>query len=153
MGHSWPLFLYFRLFNPVDSDLMSQIFANDWIRTADLCCKNQPLNQLSHNHCPISFCNFIWERLRSGNLRAVIRMSAKEHRLTPVVSKTVISKAQNVSAFGIVWSNTRLKILARGNRQFFLAGNFKFFKSDKTRSVTNPCSESKNESRRLFKSV
>ena len=28
-------------------------FANDWIRTADLWCRKQPLYQLSHNHCPL----------------------------------------------------------------------------------------------------
>ena len=27
-------------------------FANDWIRTVDLWYWKQPLNQLSHNHCP-----------------------------------------------------------------------------------------------------
>ena len=27
-------------------------FANDWIRTADLWYRKQPLYQLSHNHCP-----------------------------------------------------------------------------------------------------
>ena len=27
-------------------------FANDWIRTTDLWYRKQPLNQVSHNHCP-----------------------------------------------------------------------------------------------------
>ena len=28
-------------------------FTNDWIRTADLWCRERLLYQLSHNHCPI----------------------------------------------------------------------------------------------------
>ena len=31
-------------------------FADDWIRTADLWCRKQPLYQLSHNHCPVLSC-------------------------------------------------------------------------------------------------
>ena len=30
-------------------------FANDWIRTADLWNRKQPLYQLSHNHCPPTY--------------------------------------------------------------------------------------------------
>ena len=49
MGHSRPLFLYIRLFNAVDSKQMFNInFANDWIRTANLWYRKQPLYQLSH---------------------------------------------------------------------------------------------------------
>ena len=29
------------------------MFADDWIRTADLWCGKRPLYKLSHNHCPI----------------------------------------------------------------------------------------------------
>ena len=43
-------FLYFRLFNTVDSKYSILIFANDWIRTTDLWNGKQPLYQLSHNH-------------------------------------------------------------------------------------------------------
>ena len=49
------LFLYFRLFNTVDSNCSLQIFANDWIRTADLWSQKLPLYQLSHNHCPTEY--------------------------------------------------------------------------------------------------
>ena len=28
------------------------MFADDWIRTMDLWHRNQPLYQMSHNHCP-----------------------------------------------------------------------------------------------------
>ena len=45
-------FLYFRLFNTVDSKHSIQIFADDWIRIADLWNCKQLLYQLSHNHCP-----------------------------------------------------------------------------------------------------
>ena len=34
MGYSWPLFLYFCLFNTVDVKCSVLTFANDWIRTA-----------------------------------------------------------------------------------------------------------------------
>ena len=45
-------FLYFRLFNTVDSKQMfDKSFANDWIRTADLWCRRRPLYQLSNNQC------------------------------------------------------------------------------------------------------
>ena len=47
------IFLYFRLFNTVDSNKCSINFADDWIRTADLCFQKLPLYQLSHNHCPL----------------------------------------------------------------------------------------------------
>ena len=51
--HSWPLFHYFCLFITVDSEqMLNNIFANDWNRTADLWCRNWPLCQLNHNHCP-----------------------------------------------------------------------------------------------------
>ena len=36
-------FLYFRF--------SKQKFADDWIRSADLWCRSQPLYRLSHNHC------------------------------------------------------------------------------------------------------
>ena len=45
-------FLYFRLFNKVDSKHSIQIFANDWIWTADLWHWKRSLCQLSHNHYP-----------------------------------------------------------------------------------------------------
>ena len=48
-------FLYFRLFNTVDSKQMFNInFADDWIRTVDLWYWKRPLYQLSHNHCPLA---------------------------------------------------------------------------------------------------
>ena len=48
-------FLYFRLFNTVDrKQMFRRNFADDWIRTADLRYRKQPLYQLSHNHCPLS---------------------------------------------------------------------------------------------------
>ena len=55
MGHSRPLFIYFRLFNTqltVNKSSIYKKIANDWIRTADLWYLKQPLYQLSHNHCP-----------------------------------------------------------------------------------------------------
>ena len=54
MGHSLPLFLYIRIFNSVDNtQIMFNInITDDWIRTADLWYRKQPLNQLYHNHCP-----------------------------------------------------------------------------------------------------
>ena len=53
MGHSRPLFLYFHLFNTVDSKQMFNLnFADDWIRNAALWCCKQLLYQLIHNHCP-----------------------------------------------------------------------------------------------------
>ena len=54
VGHSRPLFLYFRLFNTqLTVNKCSINFANDWIRTADLWNRNRPLYQLSHNHRPL----------------------------------------------------------------------------------------------------
>ena len=40
MGQSRPLFLYFRLFYAVDGIKVTK-FTNDWIRTADLWCREQ----------------------------------------------------------------------------------------------------------------
>ena len=52
MGQYRPLFLYFRLFQyTVDRKQNVQykyIFANDYIRTADLWYQKQPFYQLSH---------------------------------------------------------------------------------------------------------
>ena len=46
MGHFLPLFCNFRLYNPVFGKQMFNIdFANDQIRTADLCCRKQLLCQ------------------------------------------------------------------------------------------------------------
>ena len=48
-----PRFLYFRLFNTVDSKQMVNInFAYDWSQTANLWYWKQPLYHMSHNHCP-----------------------------------------------------------------------------------------------------
>ena len=59
MGHSRPLFLYFRFFNTVDCKQMFNInFADDWIQTAHLGYCKQPLYQVSHNH--VSSCLFIF---------------------------------------------------------------------------------------------
>ena len=55
VGHSRPLFIYFCLFNTVDSkqvNIFNINFADDWIWTADLWYWKQPLYQLSHNHFP-----------------------------------------------------------------------------------------------------
>ena len=49
MCHSQPLFLCFRLFY---CSISWKILGDDWIRTSDLGCREQPLYQLSHNHCP-----------------------------------------------------------------------------------------------------
>ena len=46
-------FSYFRLYKTVDSKCSFNIYANDWIRTEDLWNWKRPLNQLSHNHCPL----------------------------------------------------------------------------------------------------
>ena len=44
-------YIYFRLFNTVDSNQMFNInFTNDWIRTMDLWYQKQPLYLLSHSH-------------------------------------------------------------------------------------------------------
>ena len=53
MGHSGHLFLYFRLSIQLTVYNCSKIFADDWIRIADLWYWKWPLHQLSHNHCPI----------------------------------------------------------------------------------------------------
>ena len=54
MGHSWPLFLYFRLFN-FNVQLVDNIFANVGIQTAGLWCQKQSLYQLSHHPYPNNF--------------------------------------------------------------------------------------------------
>ena len=61
MGHSWTLFLYFRLFyKQLIGNIGSIKVAGDLIRTMDLWCWKRLLSQLSHNHCPskifIAFC-------------------------------------------------------------------------------------------------
>ena len=46
-------FLYFRLFFTFGGKQMfNKTFADDWIRTADLCCRKQQLYQMRHNSCP-----------------------------------------------------------------------------------------------------
>ena len=53
MGHSRPLFLYFRLFyKQLTVNKCSIKVANDWIQTRVLWYRKQPLCQLRHNHCP-----------------------------------------------------------------------------------------------------
>ena len=56
---SFSLFSSFQC--TVDSKQMFNIniiFADDWIRTADLWYRKRPLYQLSHNHCPQFYLNF-----------------------------------------------------------------------------------------------
>ena len=38
---------------------ISNFFADDWIQTADLWYRKQPLDQMSHNHCPERKRSFI----------------------------------------------------------------------------------------------
>ena len=55
MGHSRPLFLYFRLFyKQLTVNKGSIKVADDWIRTRVLWYWKRPLCQLRHNHCPKS---------------------------------------------------------------------------------------------------
>ena len=56
-GPSWPLFIYFCLFDAVDNKQvnkqMSDInFADDWSQTADHWYWKRPLYQVGHNHFP-----------------------------------------------------------------------------------------------------
>ena len=54
------LFFYIHLFKTVDSQKnVLRNFANDWIRTADLLCRKQPLYQLHYNPCPSLSVGFI----------------------------------------------------------------------------------------------
>ena len=50
---------------------------DDWNRTADLCGRKRPLNQLSHNHCPSCCLSFV----RSPTLFEVV-ISAYESVVT-----------------------------------------------------------------------
>ena len=57
MGHPRPHFLYFRLFyKKLTGNFDSINVVDDWIWTADLCCRKRPLCQLSHNHCLSVLC-------------------------------------------------------------------------------------------------
>ena len=52
IGHSRPLFLYFRLFyKQLTVNKCSIKVADDWIRTRVLWYRKRPLCQLRHNHC------------------------------------------------------------------------------------------------------
>ena len=53
MGHSLPLFLYFRFFRYSWQWTYNINFADDWFRTADLWSQKRLLYQLCHNLCPI----------------------------------------------------------------------------------------------------
>ena len=51
------------------------IFAEDWIRTADLWIVKQPLYQLSHNNCPVFyelFCEIFLQWLISGAAKWIV---------------------------------------------------------------------------------
>ena len=62
MGHSRPLFLYFRLFN---TDL-KQLIENKICQCLDLLCRKQLLYQLSHDHCHQK-CHFCRVHLRRAS--------------------------------------------------------------------------------------
>ena len=68
MGHSGPLFLYFRLFyKQLTVNKCSIKVADDWIRTRVLWYRKRPLCQLCHNHCPlIWFLIWPWMELRES---------------------------------------------------------------------------------------
>ena len=79
MGHSRPLFLFFRLFKTIDSKQMfNKSFANDCIQTADLRCCRRPLYQLRPNHCPIAI------NLGSANLILILLHECLNQRMNLV---------------------------------------------------------------------
>ena len=69
MGHSRPLFLYFRRFYKLPTGNIGSIkVADDWIRTVDLWCRKRLLCQLNHNHCPICHARLRLPKHQSGLL-------------------------------------------------------------------------------------
>ena len=63
------LFFFIFLFNTVDSKCPIKIFADDWIRTADLWNWKRLLFQLSHNHCQLFFKVYFINPFSSSNER------------------------------------------------------------------------------------
>ena len=60
MGQSRHFFLYFRLFNTVNSkQVFNVIFANVWSQTVSLWYWKRLLYQYSHNNCPVGG-RFVW---------------------------------------------------------------------------------------------
>ena len=96
MGHSRPHFLYFRLFNTVDSKIMLNInFADDWIQTATHWYWKQLLYQLSHNHCLIHLSFSVgWsnpKRLRITNIGEMGSCLLEKYHSRPLVFSYIFS--------------------------------------------------------------
>ena len=70
MANPGPIFLYFRIFNTVDSKQMFNInFADTWIRTTGLWYRKWPLYQLSYNHC--HDCSELLKQVRAVFFRPI----------------------------------------------------------------------------------
>ena len=76
-------FLYFCLFNTVDSIQMINInFADDWIRTSDPWYRKQPLYKLHNNNCPtyLWLCDVItWSSSHHQGIFLFCRYSCRRH--------------------------------------------------------------------------
>ena len=94
MGHSRPLSHYFRLFNTVyNKQIFNTKIANDWIRTADLWYRKQPLYQLSQaQQQPIyssfytvyAVVNLRFDKFVQDNLvLAWVNQKVKKNKLVP----------------------------------------------------------------------
>ena len=101
----------FSNFDTVDSKQMFNIiFADDWIRTADLWNQKRPLYQLSHNHCPPwpcyclnsldNFeCNFY---LQSGSVYSVLRVLERVEVWVENLPRQIFPELAFVNALGVV---------------------------------------------------
>ena len=73
MGHSQPLFLYFRLFYSIIIGRLN--FADVGMRTSDLWCRKRPLYQLIHHQCPI--LSSVWDIILARKKSKMVRNPQK----------------------------------------------------------------------------
>ena len=100
MGHSRPLFLYFRLFyKQLTVNKCSIKVADDWIRTRILWYWKRPLCQLRHNHCPRDFleCKNLIQETESNTRGGVCEGGNQKTISTNQFKLTIFNFAQSKS--------------------------------------------------------
>ena len=127
IGHSRPLFHYFRLFITVDSKCSIQSATNDWIPTVDLWNRKHPFYQLSHNHWPCSAD--LWVVLLLTNIRLQYEILKSSRKLN-FVESTLNTKEKifrvsfavaNMAALWYSKNTFRCKEVVKFNRQWTTA--------------------------------
>ena len=109
VGHSRPLYIYFRLFNIVDNKQVNKQmfninFADGWSWTTGLLYRKQPFYQLSHNH-------FLRDLFEPSCLWPTVKSRSNiKGKKTKIMHRAV---ATSVTRWGNFWNFLMTKYLTK----------------------------------------